>query len=230
MKTAKKVPNGRRRIPATSLSASATIWPAIRTPVEVIRSLFPLRVVGTDFFSTRTLADKIHQHMVHNVGDWSVEFLFEQIGAMTCSRDRFARLVRSVGRGDPEQTALVDSINLVLRRDGYVLRSVAEESGYALPGSRHIVVNPTAGKGDVAAEVDGVGLVAECKGSIINTRHPGRVSRLYKGLCKTVGLLTANPCPGRQIAVVPRSGTACDWRSARTCRSARPFRRLHGRL
>jgi hypothetical protein len=46
---------------------------------------------------------------------------------------------------------------------------------------------------------------AECKGGIINTRHPGQVSRLYKGLCETVGMLMANPSPGRQIAVVPRT-------------------------
>lgn len=44
---------------------------------------------------------------------------------------------------------------------------------------------------------------AECKGGIINTRHPGRVSRLYKGLCETVGMLMATLSQGRQVAVVP---------------------------
>ncbi len=44
---------------------------------------------------------------------------------------------------------------------------------------------------------------AECKGGIINTRHPGQVSRLYKGLCETVGMLMATPSQGRQVAVVP---------------------------
>ena len=44
---------------------------------------------------------------------------------------------------------------------------------------------------------------AECKGGIINTRHPGQVSRLYKGLCETIGLLMAMPSLGRQVAVVP---------------------------
>lgn len=44
---------------------------------------------------------------------------------------------------------------------------------------------------------------AECKGGIINTRHPGQVSRLYKGLCETVGILVASPSQGRQVAVVP---------------------------
>jgi hypothetical protein len=76
---------------------------------------------------------------------------------------------------------------------------------YTWPDGRRIVVNPTPGKGDVVAEIDGVVLSAECKGGIINTRHSGQVSRLYKGLCETVGLLMANPSPGRQIAVVPRT-------------------------
>jgi hypothetical protein len=76
---------------------------------------------------------------------------------------------------------------------------------YSLPDGRRIIVNPTSGKGDVVAEVDGVVLSAECKGGIVNTRHPGQVSRLYKGLCETVGLLMASPSPGRQIAVVPRT-------------------------
>jgi hypothetical protein len=76
---------------------------------------------------------------------------------------------------------------------------------YTWPDGRCIVVNPTPGKGDVVAEIDGVVLSAECKGGIINTRHSAQVSRLYKGLCETVGLLMANPSPGRQIAVVPRT-------------------------
>jgi hypothetical protein len=61
------------------------------------------------------------------------------------------------------------------------------------------------GKGDVVADVGGAVISAECKGGIINTRHSGQVSRLYKGLCETVGLLMAVPSPGRQVAVVPRT-------------------------
>jgi hypothetical protein len=38
---------------------------------------------------------------------------------------------------------------------------------YALPDGRRIVVNPTPGKGDVAAEINGKGLSAEYKGGII---------------------------------------------------------------
>lgn len=54
-----------------------------------------------------------------------------------------------------------------------------------------ITVNPKSGQGDVVAEASGTIISAECKGGIINTRHSGQVSRLYKGLCETVGLLMA---------------------------------------
>lgn len=70
---------------------------------------------------------------------------------------------------------------------------------------RTIIVNPKSGLSDVIAEVGTLIVSAECKGGIINTRHPGQVSRLYKGLCETVGLLMATPSPGRQVAVVPHT-------------------------
>jgi hypothetical protein len=52
-----------------------------------------------------------------------------------------------------------------------------------------MVINPRSGLGDVVADADGTIISAECKGGIINTRHSGQVSRLYKGLCETVGML-----------------------------------------
>jgi hypothetical protein len=66
-----------------------------------------------------------------------------------------------------------------------------------------ITIHPSSGKGDVVAQVGNQIVSAECKGGIINTRHAGQVSRLYKGLCETVGLLMASENPGRQVAVVP---------------------------
>jgi hypothetical protein len=74
---------------------------------------------------------------------------------------------------------------------------------YTDDAGRMIIVNPKSGEGDVVAELGSQILSAECKGGIINTRHPGQVSRLYKGLCETVGLLTATRSHGRQVAVVP---------------------------
>jgi hypothetical protein len=68
---------------------------------------------------------------------------------------------------------------------------------------RTVVIEPKSGKSDVVAQIEGQYIAAECKGGIINTKHPGQVSRLYKGLCETVGLLMATPSMGRQVAVVP---------------------------
>lgn len=74
---------------------------------------------------------------------------------------------------------------------------------YRNAAGQTITVNPKSGLGDVVAEVGDHVVSAECKGGIINTRHPGQMSRLYRGLCETVGLLMATSSRGRQVAVVP---------------------------
>ena len=79
--------------------------------------------------------------------------------------------------------------------------------GTYVSGQQVIAVTSIPGKGDVVAlTTDGV-ILAECKGGIVNTRHPGQVSRLRKGLCEAVGLLMAIPPVGRQVAVVPYTET-----------------------
>ncbi|MFZ0270328.1 MAG: hypothetical protein WAL34_00635 [Acidobacteriaceae bacterium] len=70
-----------------------------------------------------------------------------------------------------------------------------------------IVVTSIPGKGDVVASTSAGVILAECKGGIVNTRHPGQVSRLRKGLCEAVGLLMATSQTGRQVAVVPHTET-----------------------
>jgi hypothetical protein len=81
--------------------------------------------------------------------------------------------------------------------------STAYGGTYRAKDGRSVIVDPRSGVGDVVAELEGAVFTAECKGGIINTRHPGQVSRLYKGLCETVGMLMASPSRGRQFAVVP---------------------------
>ncbi|WMT88366.1 hypothetical protein NO932_07065 [Pelagibacterium sp. 26DY04] len=84
------------------------------------------------------------------------------------------------------------------------LGSTAYGGVYRDPAGQTITINPKSGLGDVVADVGDHVISAECKGGIINTRHPGQVSRLYRGLCETVGmLLMATPSQGRQVAVVP---------------------------
>jgi hypothetical protein len=76
--------------------------------------------------------------------------------------------------------------------------------GHYCRDQQSITVTLVPGVGDVEAQIGGKTLVAECKGGIINTRHPGQVSRLRRGLCETIGLLMARSLNGeRQVAVVP---------------------------
>lgn len=78
---------------------------------------------------------------------------------------------------------------------------------YEAADGRQVVVHPAPGRGDVVAEWDGGSIVAECKGGVLNTRHPGQQSRLRQGLSETVGLSLASPIvQGRkQFAVVPKT-------------------------
>lgn len=77
---------------------------------------------------------------------------------------------------------------------------------YTSTKGQSVLVQPKSGLGDVVAEIDGKTFVAECKGGVINTTHPGQLSRLRQGLCETVGLSLASPImkDRKQFAVVPK--------------------------
>ena len=77
---------------------------------------------------------------------------------------------------------------------------------YENPAGQTITVNPRSGLGDVVAEVGDHIISAECKGGIINTRHSGQVSRLYKGLCETVGMLHGDAVAGSTSRGRPADG------------------------
>lgn len=71
---------------------------------------------------------------------------------------------------------------------------------------RRVIIHPRSGVSDVTANsADGTTIEAECKGGAIETRHPGRLSRLDKGLCEIVGRLMMKPPGGRLVAVMPRT-------------------------
>ena len=79
---------------------------------------------------------------------------------------------------------------------------------YRSEAGETLIVHPASGRGDVVAKCgSGLTWIAECKGGIINTRHPGQVSRLRKGLCEAVGLSLARRVEDgtRQFAVVPHT-------------------------
>jgi hypothetical protein len=92
---------------------------------------------------------------------------------------------------------------------GFVL---AESLGSTAYGGRYarggeaIVVRPTSGHGDVLGEINGRKVVAECKGGVINSRHPGQKSRMRRGLSELIGQLMVLPADGaRQVAVLPNT-------------------------
>lgn len=109
------------------------------------------------------------------------------------------------------------------RRFLHVERMGSTEYGglYRDPDGRTILVNPKSGRGDVVADMPSGSVVAECKGGVINTRHPGQRSRLRGGLCEAIGqLFGLDDTPGRrQFAVVPNTPVTADlaariWRRA----------------
>lgn len=107
---------------------------------------------------------------------------------------------------DGEHGKQFDCAAWLLRRGFTKVSSIGSTSYggvYCNAAEQTITVNPKSGVGGVVAETATGMNSAECKGGIINTRHPGQVSRLYKGLCETVGMLMATPSQGRQVAVVP---------------------------
>lgn len=81
----------------------------------------------------QTLSEEIEQHYIRN-DDFSNEELLIKCDALTCSQTRFFALIEKllnpvVRRGD-EQTSLAESLNAVLRADGFSAVVVGEQSGY----------------------------------------------------------------------------------------------------
>jgi hypothetical protein len=116
-----------------------------RGTVEMVERYLPLSTPIEDFLgsSGRSLRDQIARHMDRNPGDWSVEYLFGEIGAFDCSRARFGALleeaVHPLSRSGEEQLQTVAALNKVLARDGYELAQESELSGHPIFGFRPLV-------------------------------------------------------------------------------------------
>lgn len=103
-----------------------------------------LWVLGDDPFGwlvgpTRTLRTDIEQHVFRNPGDWSTEYLFEQLGAFDASDTRFARFLEGLASADvipdePAQRNIVAIVNPHLRAVGIELREVDVDGGYPVFG------------------------------------------------------------------------------------------------
>ncbi|RCS21937.1 hypothetical protein DUT91_21255 [Phyllobacterium salinisoli] len=116
-----------------------------RSTVDIVGRYFPLSSPIEDFLGSngRSLRDQIDRHMDQNPGDWSVEHLFGQIGALSCSRARFGALleeaVHPLSRSGDVQATTVAVLNKILARDGYELTQESELSGHPIFGFRAIV-------------------------------------------------------------------------------------------
>jgi hypothetical protein len=106
-----------------------------------------------------------------------------------------------------------DLMHVVIHPDGehgkrFPLRAWFEERGFALVDPRgttsyggsyrantgqSVLINPKPERADVVADILWRSFLAECKGGIINTSHPGQLSRLRKGVCEAVGQCLASP-------------------------------------
>jgi very-short-patch-repair endonuclease len=116
-----------------------------RNTVEMVERLFVLSTPLEAMFGSggRSLRDQIGRHMDRNPGDWSVEYLFGEIGAFDCSRARFAALledaVHPLARSGEKQVQTVAALNKVLARDGFGLAQESELSGHPIFVFRSLV-------------------------------------------------------------------------------------------
>ena len=83
-----------------------------------------------------SLRGRIEQHVLRNPGDWSAEYLFDELGAIDEAGDaRFARFLEGLASADvvPDadaQRRVVDAVNPQLRAAGAELRETGEDGGY----------------------------------------------------------------------------------------------------
>ncbi len=107
---------------------------------------------------------------------------------------------------DGEHAKRFDIPNLLVRNGFQKTTGIGgtRYGGVYVRDHHSITVNPTSGRGDVVATINGQRFIAECKGGTINTNHPGQRSRLRKGLSELIGQLMIIPKGDeRQVAVLP---------------------------
>ena len=99
--------------------------------VSIIRD-DPGGILGRD-----SLERQVVQHCIRN-NDWPHDELLARCGALTCSQARFfallEKLLHPMTRRDAEQHELAERVNHSLKRDGFAVRQIGAESGYAVYG------------------------------------------------------------------------------------------------
>ena len=104
--------------------------------LELLASLFVLDPDGLSLISEHdTVLWNIEQHVIRNPEDWSVANLFQELGALDCSSERFRRLIEALAGPDARpdeasQRSFVSAANSVLTVRGFELVETAEVDGY----------------------------------------------------------------------------------------------------
>jgi very-short-patch-repair endonuclease len=106
--------------------------------IDLLDSLWILDDELDDFLltpSTRSLRAQIERHVFRNPEDWTVEHLFDQLGAFDASNRRFVLFLEGIVSSDvlpdeASQRQVVDKINGQLALCGAELRETGEEGGY----------------------------------------------------------------------------------------------------
>ena len=106
------------------------------TFLNVLAKLFVLDPGGVSLWDERNSLDwKIRQHVIRNPEDWSVGQLFQEIGALTCTSERFRRLIEALAGpearpDEASQRSFVETANLKLVPHGFALVETGEVDGY----------------------------------------------------------------------------------------------------
>lgn len=122
----------RRKILA-SLSDLGDELPGRLGWAEFLGRSWPIHTLRSEDYRFSSFVDELHQHMVANPGDWTFDYLFDRLGALSASDARFSRFIEScvdpVVRDSPEQEGLAAELNALLKPDGFVLRPADTLSG-----------------------------------------------------------------------------------------------------
>lgn len=101
--------------------------------VEQLSKLWPLSEMRGAGFEAN-LEESVIRHCSNNE-DWTNAELLEVVGALSCSRQLFFKLLEAVvspnARRGKEQSHLVDTLNTFLKADGYHLRPSGSVSGHS---------------------------------------------------------------------------------------------------
>ncbi|MGH7788571.1 MAG: hypothetical protein ACRERC_17000 [Candidatus Binatia bacterium] len=134
-----EIPKRVRRELARALAGEALFLDADRFD-ELLDRLWVLDRDGDAFavvFGGRdtSLRAQIEQHVHRNPNDWSVEDLFDKLGAYEASDRRFALFLEGLASSDvrPDEEAqrqFVAAVNALLQRSGVELRETGTDGGY----------------------------------------------------------------------------------------------------